>query len=582
MKREAVQAELARELGRLQQSLEEDLAAVGNLRAVEALGPRLERLRADLGRQLERLRDPAVITLVGATGAGKSTLLNALVERSVALEGESRPTTVRPVVYAPAGAELDGLLTDLPGPEPAVVHYGEGAGRGPWSEQVLIDAPDINSVASEHREVVRALAERSDALVVLVHHQSMVEESSVSFVDEFAGRRHMIFALGRADELNAESRAALLSELQRLARERWRAPSAPVLAVSPRAAQTRPDSEGWPELVGALRDLVAQKLLAGVRRENALGTAARLGELFAAAEKEAGSDLQSLPLDVHAGVARLNGRLSQELAERLRFRRPDLLTQLWSEAARRWDGPGGFALRAHGLGTLGLGAGALLLRRSPLLAAGAAAGAVAADRTRQAVQRSRLESTGGLLPGEREFETWYLDALGEARLRAARLMGSPEALGLPRPAEAREQVGAVVHEAWEHLLERDLPHLAERSLPVWLRWPLDLPVYLLGGWVVWKAATGFFAEQYLGLDFLVNALLLVIAYLFVVGFSVRRLLTWRARGLLVGVLEEAAGGLAAWGESTHRTARDATLGPREVLGRLAGLGARWRDALLRD
>ena len=37
MKREAVQAELARELGRLQQSLEEDLAAVGNLRAVEAL-----------------------------------------------------------------------------------------------------------------------------------------------------------------------------------------------------------------------------------------------------------------------------------------------------------------------------------------------------------------------------------------------------------------------------------------------------------------------------------------------------------------------------------------------------------------
>ena len=62
------------------------------LTAVEARSTEIEELRADLGRQLERVRSAAVITLVGATGAGKSTLLNALVGKSVAHEGENRPT----------------------------------------------------------------------------------------------------------------------------------------------------------------------------------------------------------------------------------------------------------------------------------------------------------------------------------------------------------------------------------------------------------------------------------------------------------------------------------------------------------
>ena len=140
-----------------------------------------------------RVQQAAVITLVGATGAGKSTMLNALAGRPIAEEGVDRPTTRRPVIYAPRDADLRDLLegvgeVDREPDGVAVVRY-DAAPEGPWTAQILIDAPDLNSVAAEHRAVVTALAERSDVLLVVLHRQAVVEEASVSFIDAFARRR---------------------------------------------------------------------------------------------------------------------------------------------------------------------------------------------------------------------------------------------------------------------------------------------------------------------------------------------------------------------------------------------------------
>jgi GTPase Era involved in 16S rRNA processing len=170
-----------------------------------------------------------VITLVGATGAGKSTLLNALAGRRIAQEGVDRPTTRQPVIYAPLDAdvgELTGEAVRQPDGRdsegvPDVVRYD--AASGPWTAQVLIDAPDMNSIDEQHRAVVGALAERSDVLVIVLHHQSVLEEASVSFVDAFAGRRQLLFVLNRADELTGAARAALLAQIRQLAATRWRA-----------------------------------------------------------------------------------------------------------------------------------------------------------------------------------------------------------------------------------------------------------------------------------------------------------------------------------------------------------------------
>ena len=264
---------------------------MAGLRAVAERRGEIDRLLEDLDRQLQRVQRAAVITLVGATGAGKSTLLNALAGRRIAREGVDRPTTRRPVIYAPRDADLEELLdpaVESPaGHEseggPVVVRYDAAGGR--WTAQVLIDAPDLNSIDEQHRATVTALAERSDVLVVVLHHQSIVEEASVSFIDAFAGRRRLLFVLNRADELTPASREALLGQLRHLAATRWRAPGAPVLSLSAREAQSQPSAEGWSELCEALDELVRESAIGAVRRLNALGTAARLETVFRSAAR---------------------------------------------------------------------------------------------------------------------------------------------------------------------------------------------------------------------------------------------------------------------------------------------------------
>ena len=150
-------AELHRQLGRLRAELRADLDCVAPLRAVAPHRDDIDRLTSDLDHQLERLPRAAVVTLVGATGAGKSALLNALVGSRVANVGVDRPTTREPVVYAPHDADLTLLLGAIT-PAPRVVRYDRSV--GPWTTQVLIDAPDVNSVAVEHRATVDQLAER--------------------------------------------------------------------------------------------------------------------------------------------------------------------------------------------------------------------------------------------------------------------------------------------------------------------------------------------------------------------------------------------------------------------------------------
>src|SRR5579862_8953729 len=100
---------LRTQLDRLHGRLHEQVAAVGALRAVAARGDELQGLLTDLDRQLARVQRAAVITLVGATGAGKSTLLNALAGGRIAQEGIDRPTTRRPVIYAPYDADVSEL-----------------------------------------------------------------------------------------------------------------------------------------------------------------------------------------------------------------------------------------------------------------------------------------------------------------------------------------------------------------------------------------------------------------------------------------------------------------------------------------
>jgi hypothetical protein len=571
-------------LGELRDLLRSDVARVADLRAVAARQKELGVLLDDLDHQLLRATRAAVITIVGATGAGKSALLNALVGRPIAEEGINRPTTWQPVVYAPQDADLGQLLEHEPGaPGPAqhlpgakVVRYDPAVGA--WTAEVVIDTPDVNSVAEAHRETVTTLAERSDILVVVLHRQSIVEESPVSFIDRFARRRTLVFVLNRIDELTDRAREVLQEQMRQLAVSRWGAAQAPVVAVSARLAQVQPGAE-WVEFREILSRMVRDSALKGVRRHNALGVVEQIAELFESVYSATAADLESLPAGVATGLTQLVQQTTCEVSERLSLRRNDLCRMLWSQVADRWDGPGGWALRAGSLSTLGMGAGALLVRRSPLLAAGTAAGGIAAERVREVTEHRQFTSVEGLLPSPGDFVGWYGEALSASRVTAARLAGGPEALVIPTAEAASATAAAAVEEVWNVLVNRDLLVAAEHSSLRFFRVLLDLPVYALAGWIIYRVAVGFVAGEYVGVDFLLNACLLAGAYLLAVRYGIRRALSLRAGRLLRQVTVRCRTEIASRFDRVQEGVQARTRSKLDALRRLSELAESWRNRL---
>ncbi len=150
-----------------------DVEIALGLRALAPQAGVLESLVHELELQRERRRPAAVVCLVGPTGAGKSTLLNALAGREVARAGVDRPTTSIPTAYLPCDLDEE-VAAGLPAADR--VAYDPDTTRH-WSGHVLIDAPDVNSVVEAHREAVRELVAHSDVLLVVLHHQAVVEQA---------------------------------------------------------------------------------------------------------------------------------------------------------------------------------------------------------------------------------------------------------------------------------------------------------------------------------------------------------------------------------------------------------------------
>nr|WP_241429026.1 GTPase [Agrococcus sp. ARC_14] len=141
----------------------------------------LETVRRIAGRASERRAlssEHTVVGFFGATGSGKSSLMNALAGESVARTHVRRPTTSVPLaaVWNPRGASdlLDWLqvsdrrIMDRP-------FAADRDGRGQDLSLILIDLPDFDSVALEHRAIAERLAGQVDVLVWVVDPQKYAD-----------------------------------------------------------------------------------------------------------------------------------------------------------------------------------------------------------------------------------------------------------------------------------------------------------------------------------------------------------------------------------------------------------------------
>jgi len=236
------------------------------------------------------------------------------------------------------------------------------------------------------------------------------------------------------------------------------------------------------------------------------------------------------------------------------------------------------ALRVGGLSSMGLGAGAWLARRNPLLAAGAAVGALATQKI-QTVGRERSMRDGSeWLPARGDLKRTYDGAFSPLKLAQRRLGG----INLELPSESHISDGLLisVEDSLAQLLDSDLMEQAQRAARLPWRLVVDLPVYAFGLWILARAVIGFGAGEYVGMDFLVNAALLAGAWLFVARYATRLLLRRRANALLESIKGNLQSKARDTLEADLEFSLEAVQSKLNGLSRWGRLHAAWRDRIL--
>lgn len=206
-------------------------AAVADLRLpLEVAG--VEEARAEAARVLAQLDDhllprvrqmgaPLLAVVGGSTGAGKSTLVNSLVGAVVSPAGVLRPTTRSPVlVHHPDDQAWFVGDRVLPG-----LSRWQGEGEGPRSLRLvghpavprglaLLDAPDIDSVVAENRELGAQLLGAADLWVFCTTAARYADAVPWDLLAQAAARRAAVGVV--LDRLEPEERDAVRADLGRM------------------------------------------------------------------------------------------------------------------------------------------------------------------------------------------------------------------------------------------------------------------------------------------------------------------------------------------------------------------------------
>ncbi|MEU2193808.1 GTPase [Streptomyces fimicarius] len=160
-----------------------------------------------------------VIAIAGATGSGKSTLFNALAGAPISDTGLRRPTTSQPIACSwtdGAAGLLDRLA--VPGRLRRRPHPGPAAFDEAFQGLVLVDLPDHDSAATEHRDQVDRVLALVDAVIWVVDPEKYADAAlHERYLRPLAGHAEVTFVvLNQTDRLPGEAADLVLDDLRRL------------------------------------------------------------------------------------------------------------------------------------------------------------------------------------------------------------------------------------------------------------------------------------------------------------------------------------------------------------------------------
>jgi len=164
----------------------------------------------DLRSRQGFLGEVFVMAIAGGTGSGKSSILNAIAGEEVASVSRIRPHTDEATAWVAVGSDVQiaPLLDDL-GIERRVPNAA-------LPSIVLIDLPDMDSVAEWHRSLVEELLPRVDAMMwvfdPIKYHDPELHEGFLAPLSAYASQ--FVFVLNQVDRLDRHDRELVDAHLR--------------------------------------------------------------------------------------------------------------------------------------------------------------------------------------------------------------------------------------------------------------------------------------------------------------------------------------------------------------------------------